>query len=233
MAPILYKLAASPPSNAVLILADIIGLKLEVRDLNIFPLESGVSAGRLKLNPMSTVPVLIEGKFIISESHAIMKYLVSKYGGQKAKMLYPSDMRTRALVDQAMFFDASLAKYLPIFYISPKAIEFPVPFYDQDGPTATVKTAIDKAYGVVEASLGAHAYIATDHLTIADISLAATIFAMQPVHNLDPDKFPRTAAWKARLEEHPSVKEHLSLCTMVLDGIITLALTTTPVYRII
>lgn len=41
-------------------------------------------------------------------SHAIMKYLVSKYGGDKTEALYPSELRTRGLVDQCMFFNAGV-----------------------------------------------------------------------------------------------------------------------------
>nr|UNG44369.1 glutathione S-transferase [Spodoptera frugiperda] len=39
MAPILYKVDASPPGNAVRILSEIIGLELEVRDVNFGALE--------------------------------------------------------------------------------------------------------------------------------------------------------------------------------------------------
>lgn len=37
-----------------------------------------------------------------------MKYLLSKYGGDKRELLYPSDVRTRAVVDQCMFFNAGV-----------------------------------------------------------------------------------------------------------------------------
>ncbi|KAJ8725908.1 hypothetical protein PYW08_004091 [Mythimna loreyi] len=209
MAPILYKVDASPPGNAVRILADILGLELELRDLDFGTLEHK-SAEHLKRNPMGTLPTLVDGDFVISESHATMKYLLSVYGGDKSESLYPSDVRTRALVDQAMFFNVG------IFFIRLKVIVLPAIFGDLDGPTEKHKADIDEAYGIVEAYLADHEYIATDHLTIADLSVGATTIAMQPLHKLDPAKFPRTAAWMAKLEQHPSFKKILIPGTKIL-----------------
>ena len=52
-----------------------------------------------KLNPAQTVPVLVDGDLILTESKAIMKYVCYKKGETS---IYPSDPATRAKVDQAI-----------------------------------------------------------------------------------------------------------------------------------
>lgn len=60
------------------------------------------------MNPLGTIPVLIDGDYVLSDSHAIMIYLLSKYGGNKSETLYPNDLQIRAAVNQALFFDAGV-----------------------------------------------------------------------------------------------------------------------------
>lgn len=55
-----------------------------------------------QINPQHTAPAIVDNGFALSESRAIIKYLVAKYGGNK---YYPQDIETRALVDQRLDFD--------------------------------------------------------------------------------------------------------------------------------
>ena len=55
-----------------------------------------------KLNPNSKYPVLSDGDFVLYESHAIMKYLVESYKATADSTLYPSELRSRAVLDQIM-----------------------------------------------------------------------------------------------------------------------------------
>lgn len=44
--------------------------------------------------------------FVIWDSHAILTYLVSRYG--KDDSLYPSDVKKRATIDQRLHFDSNV-----------------------------------------------------------------------------------------------------------------------------
>lgn len=61
----------------------------------------------LKLNPLGTVPTVVDDDgFVMSESRAIASYLVdSKSPGHS---LYPSDTKARFLVDQRLYYDATV-----------------------------------------------------------------------------------------------------------------------------
>jgi glutathione S-transferase len=55
------------------------------------------------LNPNALVPVLVDGDFVLWESHAICRYLAARDG---ATALLPQDARARARVDQWMDWQA-------------------------------------------------------------------------------------------------------------------------------
>ncbi|MCU4414219.1 glutathione S-transferase [Acinetobacter sp. WU_MDCI_Axc73] len=51
----------------------------------------------LALNPNATIPVLIDGDFILWQSNSIIRYLANAYSGE---YLYPKEPQQRAIIDQ-------------------------------------------------------------------------------------------------------------------------------------
>nr|ANS56591.1 glutathione S-transferase epsilon2 [Micromelalopha troglodyta] len=185
-------------------LADIIGLELDFHEVDFASLEHK-SPEYVKLNPMGTIPTLKDGDFVISESHTIMQYLLTKYATkEQQEELYPSDLRTRALINQYLFFDTG------IFFIRLKNVILPIVFEGVKGPTEKGLADIDVAFTTLEAYLGDKEYLVGDRLTVADLSLGCTAASMRSVHHLDPVKFPRSTKWLARLEEKPFFKVMLN-----------------------
>lgn len=99
----LYYTAGSPPSRAVLQTIRILGLDVEVKNLDLMKGENKTPE-YLKINPMHQIPALVDGDFIVTESRAIMTYLVNSR--KPGSDLYPSDPKKRALIDQRLYFDA-------------------------------------------------------------------------------------------------------------------------------
>lgn len=58
----------------------------------------------LKLNPAHQIPVLVDGDFVVTESRAIMAYLVNSR--KPGSPLYPVNSKARARVDQRLYYDA-------------------------------------------------------------------------------------------------------------------------------
>lgn len=79
MAPTLYYIAGGPPSMSVLLLIRHLDLKnVELRPVDMFNGEH-LTPEFLSMNPGHTVPFLKDGDFILSESRAILQYLVEAY----------------------------------------------------------------------------------------------------------------------------------------------------------
>ena len=91
-------------SNArrALLVARHLGLDIELVSV---ALESGAqkSPAYLALNPNGRVPLLVDGDFVLWESHAIMQYLADTTGGQD---IYPAGAKARADVNRWLFWSA-------------------------------------------------------------------------------------------------------------------------------
>lgn len=98
----LYYTAISPPSRAALLGIRNLALPVEIINVDLLKGEH-LREDFLKLNPAHQVPVLVDEKFVLSESRAILGYLVNKF--KPGDSLYPYDPQIRAIVDQRLNFD--------------------------------------------------------------------------------------------------------------------------------
>lgn len=101
----LYHAIGSPASRACLLLIKTMQLDAEVKFVDLNAGEQN-SPEFLKLNPLHQVPVLVDGDLVLTESRAILAYLVNKY--KPGSDLYPSKPELRALVDQRLYYDATV-----------------------------------------------------------------------------------------------------------------------------
>lgn len=102
-------------------------------------------------------------------SRAIMTYLANKYAPDSS--LYPSDPQKRAVVDRLLQWDLgviyrSIGEYLAPIMRDGKSISHLDPVKE---------TKIREALQVLDHSLSAHKYVAGDELTLADLSILASL----------------------------------------------------------
>nr|APC23396.1 GSTd3 [Liposcelis entomophila] len=179
-----YWSIVSPPSRVVKLVLDI--LKIPADEVEIDVMNGGSrSPEYLKVNPEGKVPAIDDNGLILTESRAIIQYLVEKYG--KDDSLYPRDLAARALVHSRLYFDnGSLWPLLHEVY-------GPL-FYGEEVNPDSVKRVQENMQSV-EGFLQKNKWIAGPNLTIADISFACIIAGLQPLFDFDISPYPKTVAW--------------------------------------
>ena len=152
----------------------------------------------LALNPNGRVPVLDDGGFILTESHAIMQYLADKTPGQT---VYPQELRARADVNRWLFWSAH--HFQPS--ISVLGFEHMVKGFRGLGAPdpAMVKYGegmVRTCAEVLDAHLAGRTWVAQDRLTLADLALAAPLMATVPA-KLPVGSFANVQKWFVRVQE--------------------------------
>ncbi|EAT40305.1 AAEL007964-PA [Aedes aegypti] len=194
--PIVYTLYLSPPSRAVDLCAVALGIELERKVMNLLEREH-LDPKFLKMNPQHTIPVLDDGGIIVRDSHAIMIYLVSKYG--KDDSLYPKDLAEQAKVNAALYFDCGVL-FARLRFITEQIL--------MGGSEIPAEKAayVESAYQLLEDAL-TDDFIAGNSLTIADLSCGSTVSTAMGLIPMDRDKYPKIYAWLNRLKALPYFEE--------------------------
>ncbi|KAF5270019.1 hypothetical protein FQR65_LT05818 [Abscondita terminalis] len=200
MKPILYMLEASPASRAVSIVAKILDLTLDEREIDILNGEH-LKEEYLKLNPLHTMPVLDDDGKIICDSHTINTYLISKHG--KNDSLYPRDLYKRALVDQKLAFD--LGTLFPIL----RTVDLAYMRKEIKALTPKMIEEIDNVYKFLEIFLKSSQWIALDCITVADIHCVTTVLCLDYHMKINPKLYPNTFNWIKRCQKLPCFESDL------------------------
>ncbi|KAH8348280.1 hypothetical protein KR084_006141 [Drosophila pseudotakahashii] len=196
---ILYGLEASPPVRAAKLTLAALEVPYEFVEVNTLAGEN-FSKDFLKKNPQHTVPTLEDDGHFIWDSHAIIAYLVSKYG--KTDSLYPKDLLQRAVVDQRLHFESGVIfanglRSITKLLFSAGQTTIPKERYD----------AIIEIYDFLETFLAGNDYIAGGQLTIADFSIISTVTSLEAFVEVDSAKYPKVTAWIKRLQQLPYYEE--------------------------
>uniref|UniRef100_A0A034W2S2 Glutathione S-transferase 1 n=1 Tax=Bactrocera dorsalis TaxID=27457 RepID=A0A034W2S2_BACDO len=194
----LYAIDVSAPCRAVLLTLKALNLPYEYKLVNLMTGENRTPE-YLAINPHGTVPTLVDDRVVLTDSHAIITYVVDKYGTDDS--LYPKDLVLRAKVNQALFYEATV-----VFDRTLLSISKPIFTNNTVVPVAKID-AVYKVYEQLESFLQAHPYFAGEQLTVADFSLVATVTALFPFAELDAGKYPKIHEWIRRLEQLPYYAE--------------------------
>lgn len=133
---------------------------------------------------------MVDDGFALWESRAIQTYLVEKYG--KTDSLYPKCPKKRAVVNQRLYFDlGTLYARLADYY-------YPQLFAKAPANPDNLKK-LEDAVGFLNTFLEGQTYAAGDNLTVADISLVATVSTLE-VLGLDLSKYENLLSWYAKVK---------------------------------
>lgn len=195
----LYADLLSQPSRAVHILLSCTGTAHTLRTVALRKGEQ-LKPDFTKLNPMQRVPVLKDNDFILTESDAILKYLVSRCS--LADHWYPADPQRRARVDEYTAWHHTntrphAAKVFILQVLIPTQTRSPV-----DGPALDrALSNLDRTLDLIESMfLKRQAFLCGSDISIADLLCVCEL--MQPVGG-DRDVLesrPLLQHWRSRVQ---------------------------------
>jgi glutathione S-transferase len=191
----MYILFHSPYSqHARRVVSLFIEAKVEYR-LRHVAMEKGehLSSEYLAINPNHQVPTLVDGDIKIHESNAILRYLCVKHA---LSGWYPDDLAKRAAVEQ--WLDWNQCR------LSPAVVDIVLNsvFLGDRGDAAAIergRTRLRELEPILEAGVSATDFLAGNSPTIADLSLASSIFQLS-FAKLAPSG-ENSRRWFARMNE--------------------------------
>jgi len=162
------------------------------------------------MNPTGLVPTLQEDEFTLWESNVILRYLCSAHAPHST--LWSEDARVRANIDRWM--DAQQTQLnRPMGVVFWGLVRTPPEKRDAAAIAEGVAAAA-KAYGLIEAELAKHAYIAGPSFTLADIPWGVHAHRWFNM-TFDRPSLPHLRAWYDRLCERPAYRQHIAGCPVV------------------
>jgi glutathione S-transferase len=197
----LYHHPFSSSSRRASLTAAHLGITLDHRIIDLAKDRSELVA----VNPNSKIPVLVDGDFTLWESHAIMQYFCELTPGQT---LYPTALRPRTDVQRWLYWtSAHLAPAVGPINFERMWKKLVV------GPNAEPDAAIvarheqffHLAAAVLDKHLAGRTWVVGDAVTLADISIAATLMYWQPTR-LPIDAYQNVLALIARVQALPAWK---------------------------
>ncbi|MCR0984580.1 glutathione S-transferase family protein [Roseomonas populi] len=187
----LHSFALSGHAHRAQLFLSLLGVPHELVEVDLAGGEQR-SPSFLSLNPFGQVPVLEDEGAVIPDSNAILVYLARKLGRED---WLPTDPAGAAGVQRWLSVAAGQIASGPA--AARLITVFGAPYRPEE--------VIPRAHAILslmEAELGARAWIAADRPTIADIALYSYV-AAAPEGNVDLAPYPRIRAWLASIEALP------------------------------
>ena len=198
----LFHHPASSCSRRVAITARLLELPIEDHFIELADMRT--RAQLAPLNPNRKIPVLVDGDFVLWESHAIMTYLCSKVPGQT---LYPTEAKARANVDRWLYWISShLAP--PVGTLNFERMIKKIVGAGAPDAEIVARNEVQFRIGaaILEAQLAQRPWVCGATMTLADISLGAQLMHA-PSTQLPVAEYPNVARLAAAIQALPAWAE--------------------------
>jgi glutathione S-transferase len=157
--------------------------------------------------PSGKIPTLEDGNVTMSESGAIVEYVLERYGA--GKLAPPIGSPQRAEYLQWLHFAESTA-------FPPLGIVVWLVLYRGNAPdeaklVADARERAAAGFDYLERNIGARTYLLGDDFCAADIMMGFTLVAAQQLGVLTAERFPRLTAYLVRLLARPALQKTIAL----------------------
>ena len=154
-------------------------------------------------NPNGLVPVIVDGDFVLWESHSILRYLANKWA---AHALLPVEPRARAEVDR--WIDWQATDFNGAWRYAFSALVRRNPAFGDPGEVAASKEQWTRMVAILDGQLvRTGGYVAGNAFTLADIPIGLSVnrWFMTP---FERPPFPAVEAYYERLGSRPAFLKH-------------------------
>jgi len=187
-------------SLRVLWVLEEIGAKAEVKTLPFPPRK--LRPDYLALNPSGTVPLMIDGERVMTESLAICEYLVAKHGN--SSLVVPSNDPERAPYLQWLWYGESTIM-LPLGMIA-RVERLKTPGAASDAILADARETLAARLQLLEQRLDGRDFLVAGRLTLADVSVGFALHVGTVLFGLGHLFGPRARAYFERLRARPAYR---------------------------
>ena len=156
------------------------------------------------MNPHGRVPVIDDDGVVVWESHAILRYLAARHGGER---FWSPDAATRSQADRWMDWSQTALQLDFLmgvfwgFYRTP----------ERQRDTAAVARSIARCSGhmrLLDRILADRPFLGGETLTLADIPAGTALYRYFGLE-IDRPRVPHVEAWYARLQQRPAYARHV------------------------
>lgn len=164
------------------------------------------------LNPHGRIPTIDDNGVVVWESNAIIRYLAAVYC---RGTLWSEDPVERAGADQWMSWAQTTlyGHFNRLFWLT---VRTPEQDQNPDKVRSTLSRLVD-CYRLLDDQLAKHAYVAGDHLTMADIPTGSTLYRyfQMPIERPELSNLQR---WYRRLAERDAYRKWVMVSFDELRG---------------
>ncbi|TYZ67084.1 hypothetical protein PybrP1_007676, partial [[Pythium] brassicae (nom. inval.)] len=164
----------------------------------------------LELNPVGKIPVLKDGEFVLTESHAIMIYLSDKHGWEK---WCPKDLKTRARINEYMNWHHQNARRSSEIFFNQLMVNLGRSKPSIEASLKQKDKTVAGIFRILEFWLrhGNLYLVSASEPTVVDLSCYNEVVQLEVMGLLGDlgDKFPLSAAWLKRMKSLPYHDEML------------------------
>ena len=156
------------------------------------------------MNPHGRVPVIDDDGVVVWESHAILRYLAARHGGER---FWSPDAATRSQADRWM--DWSQTALQPDFLMGVFWGFYRTPERQRD--TAAVARSIARCSShmrLLDRVLAERPFLGGETLTLADIPAGTALYRYFGLE-IDRPRVLHVEAWYARLQQRPAYARHV------------------------
>ena len=156
------------------------------------------------MNPHGRIPVLQDGEATVWESHAILRYLAARHGGER---FWPASPAARSLADRWM--EWSQATLQPDFLHGVFWGFYRTPAEKRNWKAINAALArCAEDFGQLEKQLAGRRFLVGDEFTLADIPAGAALYRYFELE-IERPSLPNVERWYGVLQERPVYRAHV------------------------